>query len=93
MKRIISLIIVLAISIPPVFADKYLGKLGGSKYDRESTSNEYGKYGSKYSPDSINNPYGKYGSEYSNISPNNPYATNAPKVIERDGQVYLYGKD
>jgi hypothetical protein len=62
---------------------KYLGKLGGSQYDPDSTSNPYGRYGSKYSADSINNPYGKYGSEYSNESPNNPYATEQPRIKNR----------
>jgi len=62
---------------------KYLGQLGGSKYDQNSTSNPYGRYGSKYSPDSINNPYGRYGSKYSNESPNNPYATQQPRIINR----------
>ena len=33
------------------------GKLNANKYDPESVSNPYGKYGSKYSPNSINNPY------------------------------------
>ena len=62
---------------------KYLGKLGGSEYDADSTNNPYGRYGSEYSADSINNPYGKYGSEYSNESPNNPYATQQPRIINR----------
>lgn len=51
----------------------YLGHLGGSPYDPNSTNNPYGKYGSPYSKDSINNPYGKYGSPYSMQSPNDPY--------------------
>ncbi|WP_081906267.1 hypothetical protein [Methylobacter tundripaludum] len=63
---------------------KYLGKLGGSQYDADSTNNPYGQYGSKYSADSINNPYGQYGSKYSNDSPNNPYSTNQPVIIDRD---------
>ena len=50
----------------------YRGKLSTNKYDPESISNPYGKYGSKYSPDSINNPYGA-GSKYQKDSPNNPY--------------------
>lgn len=53
----------------------YLGQMGGSPYDPESTSNPYGQYGSRYSPDSINNPYGQYGSQYSPDSPSNPYAS------------------
>ena len=48
------------------------GKLSSNKYDPESVSNPYGKYGSKYSPDSINNPYGA-GSPYNLDSPTNPY--------------------
>lgn len=63
---------------------KYLGNLSTNKYDANSTSNEYGRYGSEYSADSINNPYGQYGSKYSNKSPNNPYATQAPLIIHRD---------
>ena len=51
----------------------YLGQLGGSPYDQNSTSNPYGRYGSPYSMDSINNPYGRYGSPYSMESPNDPY--------------------
>lgn len=60
---------------------KYLGNLGGNKYDHNSTSNPYGPYGSEYSADSINNPYGQYGSEYSADSPNNPYASNPPAIV------------
>lgn len=56
---------------------KYLGTLSTNKFDPDSTSNEYGKYGSKYSPDSINNEHGKYGSPYSPDGANNPYATKS----------------
>lgn len=72
---------------PPILVSedgKYLGTLSGNKYDADSTSNPYGRYGSKYSADSVNNPYGKYGSRYSNESANNPYATSAPRVYGRD---------
>ena len=65
---------------------KYLGKLSSNKFDPDSTSNPYGRYGSKYSPDSINNPYGEYGSKYSNESVHNPYATNAPHLESSDGE-------
>jgi hypothetical protein len=88
MKKIIALMIVLFVNTA-IAADlydpqngKYLGQLGGSQYDANSTNNPYGQYGSKYSADSINNPYGQYGSEYSNKSPNNPYATQAPVIID-----------
>jgi len=52
----------------------FRGKLSSNKYDPDSVSNPYGRYGSKYSADSINNPYGA-GSKYKNDSPNNPYGT------------------
>lgn len=59
---------------------KYLGKLNANRYDPDSVSNPYGRYGSRYSSDSVNNPYGRYGSRYSSESANNPYATRAPRV-------------
>ena len=62
---------------------KYLGNLNNNRYDPDSVSNPYGRYGSKYSADSINNPYGSYGSRYSDKSPNNPYATQAPRIYGR----------
>lgn len=49
----------------------YRGQLNSNRYDPNSVSNPYGKYGSEYSPDSVNNPYGA-GSRYGD-SPNNPY--------------------
>jgi hypothetical protein len=52
----------------------FRGNLNGNRYDSDSISNPYGKYGSKYSTDSINNPYGA-GSRYKSDSPNNPYGT------------------
>jgi hypothetical protein len=52
---------------------KYLGNLNANRYDPNSVSNPYGRYGSPYSADSINNPHGRYGSPYSSESVNNPY--------------------
>ena len=46
----------------------YLGTLNGNRYDPNSVSNPYGRYGSPYSSTSIKNPYSKYGSPYSSIS-------------------------
>jgi hypothetical protein len=43
---------------------KYLGNLNDNRYDNNSVSNPYGRYGSRYSQDSINNPYGPYGNLY-----------------------------
>ncbi len=59
----------------------YLGALSSNRYDPNSVSNPYGRYGSPYSPDSVNNPYGRYGSPYSPHSATNPYATQAPKIV------------
>jgi hypothetical protein len=50
----------------------FRGNLNNNKYDINSISNPYGKYGSKYSQESINNPYGA-GNQYNESSPNNPY--------------------
>jgi len=61
---------------------KYLGTLSSNKFDPNSTSNEFGRYGSKFSPDSINNPNGQYGSRFSPDSPNNPYASSAPRFLK-----------
>ena len=60
---------------------EYLGRLNKNKFDPDSVSNPFGRYGSKFSPDSINNPYGTYGSRYSPYSATNPYATEAPKLF------------
>ena len=58
----------------------YLGRLNRNKFDADSVSHPFGRYGSRFSPNSINNPYGKYGSPYSPYSATNPYATQAPKI-------------
>lgn len=42
----------------------YHGRFNGNRYDPDSISNPYGRYGSRYSADSLNNPYGA-GSRYS----------------------------
>jgi phospholipase/lecithinase/hemolysin len=65
---------------------KFLGKLGGNKYDAKSTANPYGPHGSPYSPNSINNPYGRYGSPYSPQGVRNPYTTGGPKIVAPDGK-------
>jgi hypothetical protein len=87
MKKILLLAMLLsfnAFADSPYLIDgrsgKYLGNLSSNKFDRNSISNEYGRYGNKFSPDSVNNEYGRYGSRYSNSSANNPYASNPPQV-------------
>jgi hypothetical protein len=62
----------------------YLGRLNANKYDAESVSNPYGKYGSEYSPTSVNNPYSTYGSPYSVQSSTNPYTVTPPVVLYGD---------
>lgn len=52
----------------------FRGNLNTNKYDPDSVSNPYGRYGSQYSNDSVNNPYGA-GSPYKADSPTNPYGT------------------
>lgn len=52
----------------------YRGNLNGNRYDPNSISNPYGRYGSKYSSESLNNQYGA-GSRYRHDSPNNSYGT------------------
>jgi hypothetical protein len=64
----------------------YLGNLNLNRYDPDSVSNPYGKYGSKYSPESVNNLFGTYGSPYSPQGVKNPYATEAPSIISSDGK-------
>lgn len=91
MKSVIAVILLAfataAAADSPILVDprtgKYLGNLNSNRYDPNSVSNPYGRYGSRYSTDSINNPYGQYGSRYSTDSPNNPYATNPPAIYGR----------
>lgn len=52
----------------------YRGNLSANRYDPNSISNPYGRYGSRYSPDSIHNPYGA-GSAYRLDSPLNPFGS------------------
>lgn len=49
------------------------GNLNSNRYDPDSVSNPYGRYGSRFSPDSMNNKYGA-GSRFKSDSPNNIYS-------------------
>jgi len=44
----------------------YLGRWSANKFDPDSTSNPFGRYGNQFSSESINNPFGKYGNQFSN---------------------------
>jgi|GEM_PF-2798169 len=71
-----------ATNTPKIYAadGTYLGKLSSNRYDPESISNPYGRYGNSYG-NTINNPYSKYGSPYSSYSWRNPYSsTAAPRI-------------
>lgn len=49
---------------PPRIYDsegRYRGEYSSYRYDPDSVSNPYGRYGSRYSPDSINNPTNAWG--------------------------------
>jgi hypothetical protein len=63
----------------------YLGNLNDNRYDPNSVSNPYGRYGNRFSPDSINNPYGPYGSRYSTDSVNSRYGTGI-QIRTEDGR-------
>jgi hypothetical protein len=64
----------------------YLGTLNSNRYDSNSVSNPYGRYGSPYSSTSIKNPYGKYGNPYSSSGASNPYTTGGPKLYGTKGE-------
>lgn len=87
MKALITLAVTLALATPAAAADfrngsnspriyapdgKYLGNLNNNRFDPDSVSNPYGRYGSKFSGESINNKFGTYGNRYS-PQYSNPY--------------------
>jgi hypothetical protein len=53
-------------------------------YDPNCLNNPYGA-GNPYKQDGLMNPYSENGSPYSNKSWTNPYATNAPKLVDQNG--------
>ena len=59
-----------------------------NRYATNSVYNEYGTYGSPYSSKSIMNRYINYGSEYANQSPFNQYTSNAPWIVDDEGNTY-----
>lgn len=52
---------------------QFLGNVNTNRFDPDSISNPYGRYGNPYSPDSVNNQFGRYGNPYSPESVHNPY--------------------
>ena len=57
---------------------QYLGNLNSNRFDPNSVSNPFGRYGSQFSPDSINNPFSQWGSQFSPNGVRNPFATGGP---------------
>ncbi len=53
-------------------------------YDQNCIDNPYGA-GNPYASDGLMNPYSRNGSQYSNDSWTNPYATNAPVLVDQNG--------
>jgi hypothetical protein len=66
----------------------FLGCLNCNKYDANSLSNQYGRFGSKYNSDSIFNKYGQYGSPYAPSSVCAQYATDPPIIVDQQGSSY-----
>jgi hypothetical protein len=83
LRTVFALPIIIAF-ITTARAQEYLGQLGGSEFNFNSTKNEFG-LGSPFRPNGINNSVGIYGSETSDLSARNPLAQNAPKLFDNEG--------
>jgi len=57
----------------------YHGRLNGNRFDPDSVSNPFGRYGSKFSPDSENNQFGA-GSQFVPDSPFNKFGSGMQVV-------------
>jgi hypothetical protein len=64
-------------------ADAYRGRLSDNKFGKDSTSNEFGRYGSKFSKRSINNEFGA-GSRFAGDSPSNSFGRGIPIFQQGD---------
>ena len=72
-----------------LFAGKtYLGCVNCGIYNPDSIWFEHGVYGSKSSIFSIWNEYGPYALQYSNPKPWSINISDAPVVVDRDGNFY-----
>ncbi|MGI6295071.1 MAG: hypothetical protein ACOX3G_03205 [Armatimonadota bacterium] len=72
-------------SLPDQSANSvYLGRFSENKYDSDSISNKYGRYGNPYG-NTVTNPYSPYGNRFSSTSISNRYTTDAPKIYAEDG--------
>ena len=69
--RIIFLLLLLILPLPPFVHAEDLGELSTNPFNPDSTSNSFGA-GSPFKPDGLNNPFSPYGSPFSNQSATNP---------------------
>ena len=72
MQRILNLVIVSLLFAPATWAEEYIGNYSANKYNKNSSSNEYGA-GSPYNANS------------SSKSATNPYTSDAPKLYDSQG--------
>ncbi len=70
--------------------EEYLGCLNCDRFNANSIWNAYGTYGSRYNANSIWNPYGTYGSQFNSYSPWNAYSSEAPILVDKQGNFYGY---
>ena len=70
--------------------DIFLGYLNTDKYQKDSIWNKYGDFGSKYNTKSIWNEFGDFGSKFNSYSPWNNFSTNAPVIVDQQGNCYGY---
>jgi hypothetical protein len=68
----------------------FLGCLNCTDTSDISVCNDVGKYGSDVAENSIWNDVGKFGSDVSPLSPWNDVSTDAPIIVDRDGNSYGY---
>jgi len=87
MKRLLCLLVVVALWVEAAHGSEPLGSFRSNPYNWNSLSNPYGA-GNPYKSDGLLNPYSKYGSRYSNYSWRNPYATRAPQMYGSQGTYY-----
>jgi hypothetical protein len=73
-----------SLSTAAILAVSMNSALAMCPYDYNCLNNPYGA-GSPYKSDGLMNPYSPYGSPYSNKSWTNPYATNAPIIVDQNG--------
>jgi hypothetical protein len=83
--RVAICAVALVLAAGPTGAEEYLGRLGGSGYAPDSTSNPYGRYGSRFGAHSIQNPYGRWGNRFSPEGVRNPHTMGGPRIVADDG--------